>query len=123
LRFSKEARRALQEVVMAGVGIRVKFKLVDKTPTVVNGEHVPRQVTILRGYGDIKRKGGVRFDQYDQTTLQKIYELRFPYRSDISLNANVKLVYDGNTFSVLGIEKEKNKSFYWILTFEGKAFS
>lgn len=107
---------------MAGVGTRRPIKLVDHTPQLVNGEWEPQEVTLYRGWADVKKKSGSRDQQNNQTVFGKFFELRFRFQGDITLNANVKLVYGGNTLTVHSIEREKEKSFYWILRAEAKAF-
>lgn len=104
------------------IGQRKPFKLVDETPTRVNGEPVPKQVTILRSWADVRSISSNRAVENNQTKIGKLFEFRFRYRSDISVNQNVRLVYDGKRYTIQSIEKDKQKKFYWTIRVEQKSF-
>ena len=109
------------------IGNRKPFKLVDETPTLVDGEHEENSVTVYRGWGEFGKSTGSNYSMRsvlnNQTQIDKFFEVRFRFRDDISVNANTKLIYNGNKYTVTGIRRDNEKRFYWILNVQARDFN
>lgn len=105
------------------IGRRKPFKLIDETPTLVDGEHEPGSVTIYRGWGEFSNPGSGRSTQFNQTQIDKFFEIKFRFRPDVSVNANTRVIYNGNKYTVKGIRRDREKRFYWILSVQAKDFN
>lgn len=107
---------------MAGIGSRKQIKLVDETPVLTDGEWEPGITVLLNTWAEVKLKSASKVNQYNQLQFDKFFEFRFRWVDNIEVNVNTKVVYHGNRYAVLSIEREKEKNFYWILKAEAKAF-
>lgn len=108
---------------MAGIGSRKLIKVVDETPTKSGSDWEPGNTTIYRGYADVRSVGVNQSVQYSQTQIQKFFEFRFRWQSEITLNAHCKVIYNGQKYKVASLEREREKSFYWIIRTEGRNFN
>lgn len=109
------------------IGKRKPFKLIDETPGLINGEHEPGSVTIYRGWGEFGKGFGSNYSSRsvmnNQVQIDKFFEVRFRFRDDITVDANTRLVYNGNKYTVTGIRRDDEKRFYRVITVQAKDFS
>lgn len=104
------------------IGTSKPIKLVDETPTQVDGEPGPTAVVLLSTWADVRLVNSNRSVNNNQTNLNKLFEFRFRFRGTITPNVNVKLEYRGVRYTIQSLEREKEKNFYWILRAEAKSF-
>lgn len=106
---------------MAGIGKRVPIKIVEQSPVMTGGNWVNNETTILRAWADMKLTSSFRVNN-DQAQFGEMIEFRFRYRSEISIDTNTRLIYDGKRYTLHSITKEKGKRFYWIAKCQAKTF-
>lgn len=107
---------------MAGIGSRHQIKIIDQTPVITDSNWQTEATTILRTWADVKLRSDSRVVMSGQAQLSKFFEFRFRFRGTIELNANTRIVYQGDRHTIHSIERESQKDFYWIVRCQAKSF-
>jgi hypothetical protein len=102
---------------MAGIGQRVAIKLIDQTPVISNKNWTDQQTTILRTWADLKVRNANRVTEGGQAMMTQLFEFRFPYRDDITIKANTRLVYFKKRYAIHSVVSD---NFYTTVTCESK---
>ena len=105
------------------IGTRKPFKLLDETPVRTNGNPVANSVVIYSGWGEFSNPRSDRSVLNNLTQINKFFEIKFRFKDDVNVNANTRVVYNGNKYTVQGIRRDKEKRFYRIITVQAKDFS
>lgn len=105
-----------------GIGSRKQIKLVDETPT-YGSDNEPADNCLLNTWANVELKNSSKVNQFNQVVFDKFFEFRFRWVDNVQINANCKVVYNGNRLAVIGLERDQEKNFYYILRAEAKAFS
>lgn len=108
---------------MAGIGARKPIKLINETPSISGRNWAASSETILRTWADVRSTSGFRTSTNGQAELGRLFEFKFRYQGDIEINANTRLVYDGQRYAIHTCEKDKQKQFYWIVRCQAKSFN
>lgn len=57
------------------------------------------------------------FRTYDaQTQLGQVKRFRIRFRDELSVNGNWKIEFRGKEWTIISIEQEKERMFYWLIT-------
>lgn len=70
-------------------------------------------------YAEVEKTGGSRSYEGFQTKMPDIYRMRIR-KNDLDVNGLYKVVYRGKRHTVLSIDRENEKDFYYILNVEVK---
>lgn len=82
------------------------------------GSLVPQLVDRSSCYAEIKRTGGARGYERYQTVMPDVYRMRV--RKILDVNGLYKVIYKGRRLTVLSVEQESEKRFYYTLIVETK---
>lgn len=108
---------------MAGIGSRVQIKVIDQTTVIQDKNWKTEATTILRTWAEVRLRSSSRLLQSGQAQLGKFFEFRFRYRGSIELNANTRIVYNGERHTLQSAKRENQKDFYWIVRCDAKSFT
>ncbi len=95
---------------MAGItsiGNRKPFKLIDESPVLTSGNWEPSKKIILRAWANVRQISSSRDAVNGQAGLTQFFEFKFPYRKDIPVNANIRLIYMGKKYTVHSINRDE----------------
>jgi hypothetical protein len=105
------------------IGTRRPFKLLDETPIRTNGNPVANSELIYKGWGEFSNPRSDRTVLNNMAQVDKFFEIKFRFKSDVQVNVNTRVIYNGNKYTVQGIRRDGEKRFYRIITVQAKAFS
>lgn len=108
---------------MAGVAnmkqITLEKWIAGQSDAANRGSNVNDRQAIYNIYADVRRRGGYRTTERNQTQLSSTYEFRVWWRPELEeLTALWKIKYDGKAFTVHTIERIDEKKFNYLITAE-----
>lgn len=98
------------------VGLRKPIKIIDVSPQKDgDGFMKKNEVVLFSGWAEVTAPSSFRSFLLGQDQMTQRKDFRIRNNIGLTTTVNTRIIYDGKRYAVDGIEKENEKSFYWII--------